>query len=140
MWSPQAAWTPMLSAANPYSARDRCRISGLTAPELAHDHCDPVVHDSRPRDVRRDSLRIDERRDLEPDPPFARWAQRYATANASRELLLSSGRRRPVARRSSFSGARTASRLLLTSAAPFSVVTDGGDLADTLFSQSLNTP
>jgi len=39
-----------------------------------------------------------------------------------------------------FSGARTASRLLLTSAAPFSVVTDGGDLADTLFSQSLDMP
>jgi hypothetical protein len=38
-----------------------------------------------------DSLRIDERRDLEPDPPFASWAQRYATANASRELLLDLG-------------------------------------------------
>ena len=40
-----------------------------------------------------DSLRIDERRDLEPDPPFASWAQRYATANASRELLLDLGHR-----------------------------------------------
>ena len=48
----------------------------------------------------------------------------------------------PVARAviGAFSGARTASRLLLTSAARFSVVTDGGDLADTLFWQSVATP
>lgn len=38
-----------------------------------------------------------------------------------------------------FAGARTASRLLFTSAAPFSVVADGGDLADTLLIQSLES-
>lgn len=46
----------------------------------------------------------------------------------------------PVARAliGAFAGARTASRLLFTSAAPFTVVTDGGDLADTLLTESLD--
>ena len=38
-----------------------------------------------------DELRLDEERDLEPEPPFAGWARAYATGSWSREALLGIG-------------------------------------------------